>query len=330
MPLLGDSLSVPTQIADPVMARTAETPDKGQQVGFIALLIGTLGIAFAPIFAKLAVNLDHQAGASGDLILAPVAVAFWRMAIATPIFVLAMGREHRLQAAPRSSSFDWRLLFPGLFFALDLGFWHWSFEFTSVANSTLEVNFAVILVALVGWLWFKDRFNWRFPVGAGLALSGMILLVGFSFSGTSQTWIGDLMGLGCAFAYSGYQLTSKAMLQHHRVNVVMAFGTGVAAVFLLLGAMVSPGRLIPVTAYGWLCVIALALISQVLGQGLIAFGMRRLPVGLVSVVLVLQPVFAALLGWMILGQSLSVTQVCAGVLVVAGIYLARRGSIPAT
>jgi drug/metabolite transporter (DMT)-like permease len=67
----------------------------------------------------------------------------------------------------------------------------------------------------------------------------------------------------------------------------------------------------------------------VLGQGLIAFGMRRLPVGLVSVVLVLQPVFAALLGWMILGQSLSVTQVCAGVLVVAGIYLARRGSIPA-
>ena len=314
------------QTSDPVRASVAAGPDRVRQLGFVALLVGTLGIAFAPILAKLAVNLDQSVGGADTAMLSPVAVAFWRMAIATPIFLLALGRERGRHAAPSATRNDWRLLLPGLCFALDLGIWHWSFEFTSVANSTLAVNFAVILVALIGWLWFKERFNWRFPVGALLALTGMVLMVGFSFVGTSQSWIGDLMGLGCAFFYSAYQLTSKAMLRHYRVSVVMTFGTGAAAVFLLLGAALSPGRLLPVTAAGWLCVVGLALVSQVLGQGLIAFGMRCLPVGLVSVVLVLQPVFAALLGWMILGQSLSLTQVFAGGLVMLGIYVARRGS----
>jgi drug/metabolite transporter (DMT)-like permease len=109
--------------------------------------------------------------------------------------------------------------------------------------------------------------------------------------------------------------------------MVMAVTSAVSALFLAGGALALPGRSFPVTIHGWAAVILLAMISQVFGQGLIAFGMSRLPAGLASVVLVLQPVLAAILGWIILGQPLSALQVVAGGGVVIGIYLARRGSL---
>ena len=57
---------------------------KNEHLGIPALVAGALGIAFAPILAKLAVNAD-----SGTL-LSPAAVAFWRMALAAPFFLLPL------------------------------------------------------------------------------------------------------------------------------------------------------------------------------------------------------------------------------------------------
>src|SRR6478609_4409334 len=50
----------------------------------------------------------------------------------------------------------------GLFFAADLGVWHFSILFTSVANSTLLANLAPIFVTLAGWLLWKQRFTRTF------------------------------------------------------------------------------------------------------------------------------------------------------------------------
>ena len=55
----------------------------------------------------------------------------------------ARGRAERPSPAGRSSR-------AGLFFAADLGVWHWSIVYTSVANSTLLANLAPIFVTLAG------------------------------------------------------------------------------------------------------------------------------------------------------------------------------------
>lgn len=297
------------------------SPQKIQSSAFWALLAGVLGIAFAPILAKLALQKDGNLGGP----LSPTSVAFWRMAVAAPIFYgFVILKRERAKSVARLSPL---LILPGFFFAVDLGVWHWSFEFTSVANSTLEANFAVILVAAASWFWLKERFTWLFPVGSLLSVAGMVLLVGPSFQAKGDAWIGDAMGLSVALAYTGYQLSTKVALGRIAVNTLMAATSLTAAVFLGAGALLSPGRFFPATAEGWAFVVALALVSQVFGQGLIAFGMSRVPAGLASVILILQPVLAALLGWVFLGQALSVAQVVAGGLVVFGIYLARRGSL---
>jgi drug/metabolite transporter (DMT)-like permease len=71
---------------------------------------------------------------------------------------------------------------------------------------------------------------------------------------------------------------------------------------------------------------ALALISHAAGQGLIAYALAHLPAAFSSVSLLFQPVMAALFAWAVLAEPLAPLQIAGGMVVLLGIYLARRGS----
>jgi drug/metabolite transporter (DMT)-like permease len=76
-------------------------------------------------------------------------------------------------------------------------------------------------------------------------------------------------------------------------------------------------------ALGWLA--ALALTSQVVGWLLITASLPRLPAGLLSAVLLVQPVGAVALSAVVLDQHPSLTQLSGVVLVLAGVVVATRG-----
>ena len=88
----------------------------------------------------------------------------------------------------------------------------------------------------------------------------------------------------------------------------------------------SGERFLPVDMRGWLVLIALALVSHIGGQGLIAFALAHLPAAFSSVSLLLQPVLAALFAWLLLGELLGPSQALGGALVLLGILIARRES----
>jgi drug/metabolite transporter (DMT)-like permease len=69
--------------------------------------------------------------------------------------------------------------------------------------------------------------------------------------------------------------------------------------------------------------VGLALVSQVAGQGLIAWGMAHLPASFSSVSLLLQPVAAAVFAWAILGEAFGALQALGGAVVLAGIVACR-------
>jgi drug/metabolite transporter (DMT)-like permease len=73
-------------------------------------------------------------------------------------------------------------------------------------------------------------------------------------------------------------------------------------------------------------VFGVALVPQVFGQGLIAYGLAQLPVAFVSVSLLIQPVMATIWAWLLLAEPLGPVQALGGAVVLAGIWIARRGS----
>ena len=90
--------------------------------------------------------------------------------------------------------------------------------------------------------------------------------------------------------------------------------------------MASGERLVPMHASGWIVLIALALISQVGGQSLIACAFAHLPASFSSLSLLLQPAVAALLAWIILAEPLSLFQAFGGAVILCGIAVAGRAN----
>jgi drug/metabolite transporter (DMT)-like permease len=76
--------------------------------------------------------------------------------------------------------------------------------------------------------------------------------------------------------------------------------------------------------HGWLILLGLALIVQVGGQGLVAYGVGRLPIVASTVLLWMQPLVAAALSWMMFGEALGALALVGAALVLAGIYVVQR------
>ena len=255
-----------------------------------------------------------------------IATAFWRTALAAPLFWW-LHRRTRSSAPPIAFPHTKLLWLAGVFFAADLAAWHKSFEYTTLANATLLANLASILVAIVGYLWLRERLGWTFTLGATVAFAGASVLLGVDLSHGSDPLIGDALGLVTACFYAAYLLTVKVLRRTFSVPHVMAYSSSVSAVGLLAIAYASGEQLLPQTWQAWSSVIALAFISHAGGQGLIAYALAHLPASFATLSLLLQPVITATVSWGLFAQTLSPLQVGGGLLVLGGLGLARRSSL---
>lgn len=291
------------------------------RIALLALLAGALGIAFAPIFVRLS-----EAG--------PTATAFWRLALALPALALWMrverGGEGRAARRPQGWSDHWRLALAGAFFAGDLAVWHLSVQMTSVANATLFPNFAPIVVAFLSWAIFGQRFTATFLAGLAAAMAGALVLLGDSLDVSRDHLVGDLLGLLTAVFYGGYILAVGRLRAEFSTATIMTWSGVVTALVLAPLAMLSGEALLPATLAGWGVLAALALLSHAGGQSLIAYALAHLPAAFSSVALLLQPAAAAVLAWMLFDEALSWPQAIGGVAILAGIVLARLGSLGQT
>lgn len=295
-------------------AAAAPAAARARARAFAALLAGGAMIAFAPIFVRVS-----ETG--------PVASAFWRTALAVPLLwfwaraAVAGARRHEsLSLAP--------MVLAGLFFAGDLGVWHVSILFTSVANSTLLANLAPIFVTLGAWVLFGERVTRTFLVGMLVALSGAVLLVGPSFTGTSsnRALLGDALGVLTALFYGAYMLAISRARERADTAAIMLRSTTVCAIVLLPVALAWGEAMLPRSVTGWLVLSGLALVCQTIGQSLIAYAMAHLPASFSSVSLLVQPVLASVYAWLLLNERVGPMQALGGTVVLAGIFLARRGS----
>src|SRR3954469_6975111 len=282
-----------------------------------ALLAGATFIALSPIFVR-------ESLAAG---VGPTAASFCRVALAVPVLWIVYGLRRRPRV--HRSSTKWPLLLAaGLAFAGDLGFWHLSIQLTSVANSTLLANLASIFVTLAAWVFLRQRPSGLFLAGLAAALAGVALLVGASAGFGESGLVGDALGVLTAMFYAGYIFAVKGLRDRGETTLqLMAVTSTITAMLLLPAALASGEQLLPSTAYGWWILVGLALISHAAGQGLIAYALAHLPATFSSVGLLLQPVIAAFFAGVLLADPLVPLQIAGGLVVLFGIYLARRGSL---
>lgn len=275
--------------------------------GVTALLIGATGIGLAPILVRLS-----ETG--------PIATAFYRLLLAQPIVWLLWKRESASRQSPNASPIRYAAV-AGLLFAADLSIWHWSLKLTTVANSTFVTNLTPFFVSIAAWFLFRERIARRLIVGMATAFSGGFLMVAESMRVDRTHLIGDAVAVVSAVFYAGYILAVKQLRRSHSTWCVMAWTGLFAAPAMFLASAVTRETLLPQTLNGWLVLVALALVSQIGGQGMIAYGLAHLSASVSAVLLMWQPVVAALLAWWILKEPLTPMRALGGAIIIAGILI---------
>ncbi len=300
---------------------TAIAASGSGRLALAALLSGAIIIALAPILVRLS---DVGSTATGFYRLLLAIPLYWVIAIAMPA---AGARTTAAPAAPATARDRAMMCLAGVFLACDLVVWHLSIRMTTVANATLLANVAPVFVVLAGWMIFRIRVTRTYLFGLAAALTGTLALTGASLSIGWTQFSGDLLGVLTAVFYAAYQMTVGRLRWRFRTVQIMIHAIPAGAAFMLPIALLSGEQLVPAAAAGWLVLVALAAGPQVAGQGLIAWAMAHLPVAFASVSLLLQPVAAAALAWMLFGERMTVLQGLAAAVVLAGIAIARRGSV---
>ena len=275
-------------------------------VPLLILLAAACVLGLAPILVRLT-----ETG--------PAAAGFWRFLFAMPLLLLLTARPGGEGIGKPSK---WMML-AGLFFALDLSFWHYGIVMTSVANATVLCNLTPVVVTLFGWIVFRDRPRPLFILALVLAMGGAFAMAAAA-SGRQGTnpLLGDLFSLSVSLWYSGYFLAVKAARSSAGAMRVTLWATGVGVPLLGAVSLLLGESMIPASASGWAACVGLG-IMHVVGQGGVAWSLGKLPAAITAVTILIQPIVAGLLSWWIFGETLTPIQALGGALVLVAIVLAQ-------
>ena len=250
--------------------------------------------------------------------------AFWRMALAQLVFVpwAVAARRGSTRQPSRAAVRD--AMIAGAFFATDLALFNTAVMVSSAANATLLGTNAPIFVALGAWLLYRDRPTRSFWAGFALSFAGMVAIVGLDLLQHPRLGLGDAFAVGGAACYAGYLLYVRRSRMELDALTFSAISGVTATATLLLICLVLGTPLWGYTLRSWSALIALALVTQVVGHLSVAHALGRLPVSVTSVALLGQAPLTALLAVPFLGERLTMMQLAGGALVLAGIYVVSR------
>lgn len=280
-----------------------------RQGAVAALVLGNVALALGPWSVRLADS-------------GPVAAGFWRLFLALPFLALFARRSGQPLAGYGHRAWI-AVAVAGVLFAFDLASWHIGIGKTRLANATLFGNAGSLILMVWGLVAARRRPRLLELSAVALALAGSAILLGRSLEIDTQTLIGDLFCILAGFFYAFYIL----LLQDARDRFggwSLLFHSSLAGAPVLLGIALWLGE--PVWPHNWWPLIALMLLSQIIGQGLLVYALRHFTPLVIGLALLTQPAVSVLAGWFAFGEMLGWLDAVGMIAVGGALVLARKGA----
>ena len=291
------------------MGQTSDAADKNAfQPGawhFVALIGGNVALALGPWLVRLADT-------------GPVSAGFWRLLLPIPLIALFAWRErarHRIDGRIALLA-----VVAGIFFALDLASWHLGIERTRLGNATLFGNAGSVILMVWGLIALRRAPTRREGLGIAAALAGAAILMGRSLEISTQSALGDLFCLFAGICYAFYLLPAqKARARVGQWSVLLLVCMTAAPLLLAIALLMGE----PVWPQDWTPLVALAISSQIVGQGLLVYSLGHFSPLIIGLALLTQPAIAAAVGWFAFGETLGALDIVGMILVGTALLLAR-------
>lgn len=262
-------------------------------------------------------------------VIGPHLLALGRWALAAVVLLAFSGPELWRQRAEVARVW-WQYAILGALGMLVCGAWvYQGARTTSAMNIALIYATSPVLIALGSARWLGERFGWRQGVGVALALTGVLHVVvkGQWLTLASVRFVpGDAWILCATLAWAGYAVLQKKWPSRLSATArLAAICLGGVVVLLPFAAWETqqPG----LTQWGlpalWLVVVA-GLVPGLGAYWMYGWAQKVLGASRVAVALYLGPLYAAVVAWAVLGESLGWHHLAGAALILPGVFLATR------
>lgn len=260
------------------------------------------------IIAFLAVGLV-AASQSGNIIRIgdahPVAIAAWRLVIASIILAPLAGRQLRQLAA--LSVRQMALLFlAGAVLAAHFFTWIAAVQLTTVANAAMVFAINPVLTATAAHLVFGESITKSLILSVIIGIAGAFVIGLGDFALTPEHLTGDLWALVCSALFTVYFLLGKSLRQKlsNRVYVTSLYGAAALFSFAALSALDLP--YVDYSAQTWLCFVLMALVPTLLGHTSMNAALKYIDAGKISAATLTEPAMAGVVAYFAWGEELSI------------------------
>ena len=256
--------------------------------------------------------------------VSPLLFNFMRMALAAVCLGL-LYRKHFGRIDRRT------LLFggvTGLFLATGYQFQTAGLRLTTPSKSAFITGMTVIFVPLlVAIPWLRPAGShaprWNAFVGALLAFIGIVFLTtpahaGLDFHSVNR---GDLLTLACALGFAFHVLALAHFSPRVRFEQLALLQVDFAALFIALSLPIFERPFIHWSMRVVVALVIAAVLATAVAFTVQSWAQQILPATHAAVLFTLEPVFAWLTSWVLLGEGLGLRSGCGALLILAGICL---------
>ena len=270
----------------------------------IALFIGILCISIFPVIVRM--NLT-----SGLI------SAFYRMAIATAILLPVALYKGKLGLENR------KLILPiaicGILFASDIAVWNISIQHSSATQATLLTNLSPIWVGIFSFVFLNYRPRKSFWLGTFIALIGMMVFVGIDTILELKLDTAFFLGVLSGLLYALYILVSKTVLEKVEVITFITYSMIFSSVFLFIINVAFGEGFFGFSNQAWISLFIQGIVCQLIAWLLISYATQKMRATRVSLSLLSQAIFAALLAAVFIGEKITPVQIFGSIIILAGI-----------
>ena len=291
----------------------------------LALIIGVLAASTSAVFVRYAQEEVPS-----------IAIAALRLTFASLLLLPLLLSRHRLTFSKIKQTHLRNACWAGFFLAIHFASWIASLEYTNVASSVVIVQTNPLFVALLSPLLLREYLSPRVIIGMGIALVGSTIVglsdlctlqpqlacPGFRSSFTSGALKGDALALTGAIAGALYLIFGRRVRAQLELLPYISLVYSAAAIMLLLLMVLSGQSPFGFSLESYLWILLLALFPQLLAHSTYNWALGFLPAAVVSLSLLGEPVSAAILAYLFLGEAPTGLRVTGAALVLAGIGIA--------
>jgi len=290
---------------------------------YLYLIVGTLIISFAPIFARL-VQMQGESFSAMD----PTAAAFYR-AIIGGIFlslILLIQRKPIFKIDKKVLLF---LLIGAFFFSIDMTAWYRSIVLVGPGLATLLASFQVFVLTIIGFLFLKEHPTFIQWLSIPIALCGLALIVGLDWGQIDSSYkLGILLGLLTAVCYAAYVLSLRGANKRElelketdndpiRLIAIVSLMTAVILFLFTVGFKESFAVQRPIN---WLWLLLTGVFCQAIAWVFISLSLPHVRAAHVGMIILLQPIFAFVWDILFFDRGITKMELIGAVITVVAIY----------